>query len=227
MDFGYLTLDRDRMVAGSRELLFTNWSGGSAGARGFLAVAIVGANATVTLHTPGASQMGVTPIGDDLLLMTGRHNADRPWGMSSNCCIPSGYEWLWRWSPSGYVLVAERQARGPYYGLNALLGALGAGKPALASDVASPKVLAAAESFFPSADAWWFRQSAEGYAQEAAEAQRWNALPTPVTLAATPITYEVSRYASPPSAPVGPHALITFERIGDGWIATDFRAGSL
>jgi len=220
---GYLVPRSDRLIGGQREVLFAINSGGSAGDGGFLAVEIDGGSARLTLDTaPGASQMAVALIEGQLVVITGRKLPDRPWGISSNCCLPGGHEWLWRWTPSGYVLVAERQAQDSYYALNALLGAVDASSPAFARDIATPAALADAFAFFGPGRLWTYKASPNSYSQDQTELFRWDALPSPSTLAPETVRYEVSRYEPP-----GPAALISFERIGGVWIATSVKAGTL
>jgi hypothetical protein len=44
---------------------------------------------------------------------------------------------------------------------------------------------------------------------------------------AEPVSYEVSRYDPTHSAPTGPSVVITIERIGEVWIASTLRVGTL
>lgn len=222
--FGYLTLSADRTIGGRRELLFDIDSGGSAGPRGSLVVEIAGGSARLTLDTAptGADHTGARFIDDQFVLVGGRKLPDRPWGIASNCCLPGGHEWLWRWTPSGYVLVGERQAQDSYYALNALLGALDVNSPAAARDVATASALADAFAFFGPGRFWNYKASANAYEQDQAELVRWSALPSPSTLPLATVIYEVARYE-----PQGPSALISFERIGGVWIATSVKPGTL
>jgi hypothetical protein len=41
------------------------------------------------------------------------------------------------------------------------------------------------------------------------------------------VRYEISRYDGTRSAPTGPSVVITFERIGEVWMATALRQGTL
>jgi hypothetical protein len=223
VDYGYLELRWDVQRANERELFFTTWSGGSAGARGFVAVGISGAAARLTLHTyPTASEMGAQRVAGDQVLVTGRKLPVRPWGINSNCCLPGGHEWLWRWTASGYVLVAERQDRDSYFAVNALLGAIDSGHPETAADVATGPAIEAATSLLGPGRLWNYKASANAGEQERAELFRWSALPGPAPVGPAIVRYQVSRYE-----PAGPNVLITLERIGDGWMATDVTAGSL
>ena len=223
IDHGYLTLLWDLQRGDQRELFFEIWSGGSAGARGYVAIAITGAAATMTLHAaPGASQMVARRVDVDNVLVTGRKLPERRWGIDSNCCLPGGHEWLWRWTPSGYVLSGERQARDAYYALNALLGAIDSGHPETASDVATQPAINAAAAFFGPGLLWTYKSSSNASEQTQAELLRWDLLPGAAPIAPAAVRYEITRYQ-----PAGPAAVITFERIGDGWLATDVRAGAL
>lgn len=231
--FGYLTLQSDRLVDGRRELLFAVNSGGSAGDRGFLGIEIADGSAIVTLATvpTGASQMNAQWIDRQQLLVTGRKLPARPWGINSNCCLPGGHEWLWRSTPSGFVLVAERQAQDPYYALNALLGALDAGTPATAGDVAKRTVIDAASALFApvasgAGQLWTYKATANQNEQSQAELFRWTPLMSN-PIRAEPVSYEVSRYDSTRSAPTGPSVVITIERVGEVWIASTLRVGTL
>jgi len=120
------------------------------------------------------------------------------------------------------VLVAERQAQDSYYALNALLGALDANRPALATDVATPSALADAFAFFGPGQLWNYKQSRNANEQNSAEPFRWDALPSPIALPPETVTYEVARYEPP-----GPSALISFDRIGGVWVATSVKPGTL
>ena len=223
IDYGYLALLWDTHRGDRRELFFEIWSGGSAGAGGYIAIGISGAAATMTLHTaPGASQMFARRIDDMHVLVTGRKLPERRWGIDSNCCLPGGHEWLWRWTSAGYTLIGERQARDAYYALNALLGAIDSGHPDTASDVATRPALDAAAAFFGPGLLWTYKASSNANAQTQAELLRWNVLPGAAPIAAAAVRYEVARYQ-----PAGATAVITFERVGDGWLATDVRAGTL
>ena len=222
-DFGYLTLRWDVQRAVQRELFFEIWSGGSAGARGYLAIGITGDSAAITLHAaPGASQMFAQRLGGEDVLLTGRKLPERRWGIDSNCCLPGGREWLWRWTLAGYTLIGERQARDSYYALNALLGAIDSGHAETASDVAIRSAIAAAAAFFGPGRLWTYKPSPNASEQGQAELMRWSLLPGAEPIAAAAVRYEVARYE-----PAGPRAVITFERVGDGWLATDVRAGTL
>lgn len=219
VDFGYLRFIAERIVAGTRELLLAIDSGGSGGVAGYLAVAIAGPSATVVLHFhPGASQMDMRPVDETHLLVTGRKLPERPWGITSNCCLPDGHEWLFERAASGYMLVGERQAQDPYYALNALLGAIDAGRPSLAADVTTPDALMKAAAFFGAGRLWSYKPLGDANSQEQAELLRWNVLPAQMRSALVPDTvrYSVARYE-----PAGPTALVSFERIGDRWLATD------
>ena len=223
IDYGYLALLWDTQRGDQRELFFEIWSGGSAGAGGYVAIEISGETARMTLHTtPGASQMFARRLDADHVLVTGRKLPERRWGIDSNCCLPGGHEWLWRWMPSGYVLIGERQARDAYYALNALLGAVDSGHPETASDVATPPAIDAAAAFFGPGLLWTYKASSNANAQTQAELMRWSVLPGAAPITPAAVRYEVARYQ-----PAGPTAVITFERIGDGWLATDVRAGTL
>jgi hypothetical protein len=223
IDFGYLSLLWDIERAGQRELFLEIWSGGSAGAGGYLAIGISGETAAVTLHAaPGASQMFAQRLGGDDVLLTGRKLPERRWGIDSNCCLPGGHAWLWRWTPSGYALIGERQGRDSYFALNALLGAIDSGHAETASDVASRPAIAAAAAFFGPGRGWKYKPSPNAGEQERAELMRWSLLPVVAPIAPEVVRYEVARYE-----PAGPSAVISFERVGDGWIATDVRAGGL
>lgn len=217
IDLGYLRFVRDTMVAGVRELLFAIDGGGSGGIGGYVAVGIADGSASITLHMhPSASEMSVRPLDETHLLITGRKLPDRPWGIGSNCCLPDGHEWLYEWTPDGYALVGERQARDPYFALNALLGALDAGRPELARDVATPTALAKASAFFGAGRFWKWTPSGNAAQQEQAELLRWDLLPASTTIEPEPVQYGVARYE-----PAGPRALVTFERRDGGWVATD------
>jgi hypothetical protein len=231
--FGYLTLHSDRLVDGRRELLFAVNSGGSAGDRGFVGIEIADGSAIVKLATvpTGASQMNAQWIDRQQLLVTGRKLPARPWGISSNCCLPGGHEWLWRSTPSGFVLVAERQAQDPYYALNALLGALDAGTPTTAGDVAKRTVIDAASAVFApvasgAGQLWTYKATVNQNEQSQAELFRWAPL-IGDPIRAEPVSYEVSRYDPTHSAPTGPSVVITIERIGEVWIASTLRVGTL
>jgi hypothetical protein len=223
-EFGYLKLISDHPIDGRRELVFAIDSGGSAGDKGFLGVEIVGRSARLTLDTApsGASQVTARFVSDQLLLIVGRKLPSRPWGISSNCCLPGGHEWLWRSTSTGYVLVAERQAQDSYFALNALLGALDAGELIRASDVATSAAVKEAIVLFGGGRSWNYRGSPNAHDQDQAELLRWTALPSPSTLPPETVTYEVAR-----AEPRGPSALITFERIGGFWIATSVKPGTL
>ena len=221
IDYGYLSLLWDVQRGRQRELFLEIWSGGSAGARGYVAVGITGITATMTLHAaPGASNMYAQRIDGDYVLLTGRKLPERRWGLDSNCCLPSGHEWLWQWTPAGYALVGERQAKDSYYALNALLGAIDSGHPETALDVATRPAIAAA--FFGPGLLWTYKASPNANEQERSELFRWSLLPGVEPVAAAVVQYAVARYQ-----PAGPSAVITFERIGDAWMATDVRAGTL
>ncbi len=223
VDYGYLDLRWDIQRENERELFFTIWTGGSAGAVGFVAVGITGGAARLTLHTyPTASEMSAQRVVGDQVLVTGRKLPVRPWGIDSNCCLPGGHEWLWRWTASGYVLIAERQARDSYYAVNALLGAIDSGRPETAADVATGPAIQSAAALLGPGRLWNYKGSANAGEQEAAELYRWSALPGPAPIAPAIVRYQVSRYE-----PAGPNVLITLERIGDGWMATGVTAGSL
>ena len=223
IDYGYLALLWDMQRGVQRELFFEIWSGGSAGARGYVAIGISGESARMTLHTaPGASQMFARRLDADHVLVTGRKLPERRWGIDSNCCLPGGHEWLWGWTPAGYVLGGERQSRDAYYALSALLGAIDSGHPETASDVATPSAIDAAAVLFGPGLLWTYKASANANEQDQAELLRWNVLPGAAPIAAAAVRYEVARYQ-----PAGPTAVITFERIGDGWLATDVHAGAL
>ncbi len=223
IDFGYLTLLWDVQRVGQRELFLEIWSGGSAGARGYLAIGITPVSTSVTLHAaPGASQMYAWRIDGEHVLVTGRKLPERRWGIDSNCCLPGGHAWLWRWTPTGYALIGERQTRDSYFALNALLGAIDSGHAETASDVATRPAIAAAAAFFGPGVRWTYKASANAHEQEAAEIMRWSLLPGVEPIPAAVVRYEVARYE-----PAGHSAVITFERVGDGWMATDVRAGTL
>lgn len=222
-DYGYLELRWDVRRENERELFFTIWSGGSGGAVGFLAIAIGAGTARVTLHTrPGASQMYAQQVDRDTVLVTGRKLPARPWGIASNCCLPGGHEWLWRWTAGGYLLLAERQAQDPYYAFNALLGAIDAGDPESAADVATPRAIKAASALLGPGRLWSYKASANAFDQGSAELLRWSALPGPAPIGPAVVQFQVARYE-----PAGPSVLITLERIGDRWMATDVAAGTL
>ena len=219
VDFGYLRFITERIVAGTRELLLAIDGGGSGGFGGYLAVAIAGPSATVVLHFhPGASQMEIRPVDETHLLVTGRKLPERPWGIAANCCLPGGHEWLFERAASGYALVGERQAQDPSYALNALLGAIDAGRPGLAADVTTAEALMKAAAFFGPGRLWSYRALGDANSQERAELLRWDLLPAQLrnTLAPDTVRYSVARYE-----PAGPTALVSFERIGDRWLATD------
>ena len=76
--------------------------------------------------------------------------------------------------------------------------------------------------FFGPGLLWIYKPSPNASEQTQAEILRWNVLPGAAPIAAAAVRYEVARYQ-----PAGPTAVITFERIGDGWLATDVRAGTL
>jgi hypothetical protein len=134
--------------------------------------------------------------------------------------------------PSGFVLIAERQAQDSYYALNALLGAIDAGKPTLADDVATRAVIDSTTALFGpvapnSGVLWTHKATTNQFEQDQAELFRWTALGSTGTRPTEPVRYEISRYDGTRSAPTGPSVVITFERIGDVWMATALRQGTL
>jgi len=130
------------------------------------------------------------------------------------------------------VLAAERQAQDSYYALNAFLGALDAGKPGAAADVATPAVIDAASAVFGPVAAnfgqlWTYKATANQYEQDQAELARWPALGSTAARPVEPVKYEVTRYDPIRSAPTGMSVVITFERTGEVWIANALRLGTL
>jgi hypothetical protein len=205
----------DRRVDGVRELVLGLDSGGSGGGIGIVVVRIVGSRLSVALVAqPGASHIGTVILDDDHILMTGRKLPDRPWGWTQNCCMPGGHEWLYVRRAGGFALVAERQAIGPVFALNAFVGAMAAGRADLAADVGTPTAITDADRLITQAQYWVGDSSLLGQ-EESNEALRWLALPNPMQLERRDVSATVMHYGT--SGIVDRQYIATLGFVDGGW----------
>jgi hypothetical protein len=221
LPFGYgYAVAADRRVDGMRELVLGLDSGGSGGGIGIVVVQIVGARLSVALVArPGASHVGTVVLDDDHILMTGRKLPDRPWGWTQNCCMPGGHEWLYERRASGFALVAERQAIGPMFALNAFVGAMAAGRADLAADVGTPSAITDAGPLITQPQYWVGDSSLLGQ-EESNESLRWPMLPNPMQLERRDVTATVDHYGI--SGVIDRKYMATLGFIDGGWRVKSF-----
>jgi hypothetical protein len=221
LPFGYgYAVASDRQVRGTRELVLGLDSGGSGGGIGILVVQLTGARLSVGLVAqPGASHMGAAVLDDDHILLTGRQLPARPWGWTQNCCMPGGHEWLYERRAGRFALVAERQAIGPVFALNAFVGAMAAGRADLAVDVGTLGAITTAGLLITQPEYWVGDSSLLGQ-EDSNESLRWPMLPNPMQLERRDTSATVGHYG--PSGVIDRKYVATLGFVDGGWRVKSF-----
>ncbi len=213
-----------RTVNGARELTLLIDSGGSAGDVGFAVLRISGGTLTPLVISRRSDNAGMTRLGDDHILMTGRQSQTRPIAWTAHCCYPGGYEWLYERHGDRFDLVAERQAYDTYYVASIFFGGLKAGKTGDLADVATPEAIAAARPFFvqPTEVGLPFGPTAD---MDRAEAMSWSAIPASLR-GPVPAGPLVLRFGLAPTPAVysdfHQHAQVRFAHRDAGWYIDRF-----
>jgi hypothetical protein len=167
-----------RPIVGGQEVLIGICRCGSGGNAGVIGLRLQGGRRQVLFRLDGASHVTAHFLDDDHVLVVGRHLEDRPYAWPQNCCLPSGYEWLYSRVGSRFVLTAERQAIDPYFALSAYFGAVKSARPDALADVADePARDAAVRLTMLGPIEVSANSTPEAFAISDAELLRWDRLP--------------------------------------------------